>query len=127
LRVRHIQAANMQEIADAQRRLSQGESFELVARTLSRNARTGPLGGELPPFSRQMQGLPESFKEAAFALAEGEVSDAVQSDGSYHLIKLEERIPPKAVEFEDHREAVRDQLAESMITQGMKQVRKQLE
>ncbi len=126
VRVRHIQLANMQEIAIAQRRLAEGESFEKVAREQSRNARTAPLGGELPPFSRQMQGLPESFKEAAFALSEGEISDAVYSDGAYHLIKLEERIPPKAVEFEDHRDVVREQLAESMTTQGMKQLRNQL-
>lgn len=126
VRVRHIQLANMQEVAEAQRRLAAGEAFEDVARDLSRNARTAPLGGELPPFSRQMQGLPDSFKEAAFALETGEVSDAVLSDGSYHLIKLEERIPPKAVEFEDHRDAVHEQLADSMTTQGMKQLRNQL-
>ena len=117
VRVRHIQLANMQEVAEAQRRLAAGETFDQVARELSRNARTAPLGGELPPFSRQMQGLPDSFKEAAFALETGEVSDAVLSDGSYHLIKLEERIPPKAVEFEDHRDAVYEQLADSMTTQ----------
>lgn len=124
--VRHIQLSNMQEVAEAQARLQRGDDFAIVAREMSRNARTAGLGGALPPFSRQMQGLPDSFKEAAFSLREGEVSDAVHSEGAYHLIKLEKRIPPKAVDFEDHRETVREQLYDNMMMQAMKQLRQQM-
>lgn len=126
VQVRHIQLTNMQEVAEAQGRLQQGDDFAAVAREMSRNVRTAGLGGELPPFSRQMQGLPDSFKETAFTLKEGEVSDAVQSDGAYHLIKLEKRVPPKAVEFEDHQETVREQLYDNMMMQAMKQLRQQI-
>src|SRR5262245_6182496 len=101
VQVRHIQVGNMQEVLEAKRRLAAGEPFEKVAADMSRNARTAPLGGELPPFSRQSSSYPQAFKEAAFALKEGEVSDAVQAEGSLHLIKLERRIAPKAVKFED--------------------------
>jgi parvulin-like peptidyl-prolyl isomerase len=126
VKVRHIQVSNMVEIAEAKRRLAAGEKFEDVARALSRNARTAGLGGELPAFARMTQGLPESFKEAAFALQVGEVSDAVQSDGAYHLIKLDQRIPPTAVKFEDVKESVRETLKEQALQQAVQQMLNQL-
>ncbi|MGH7214146.1 MAG: hypothetical protein ACREIT_05230, partial [Tepidisphaeraceae bacterium] len=62
VKVRHIQVSNLTEIAEAKRRLGEGQSFEEVARALSRNTRTGALGGELPAFSHMTPGLPDSFK-----------------------------------------------------------------
>src|SRR6185503_18107740 len=53
---RHIQCATLQEIQQARQRLNSGESFEKVAREMSRNEATRATGGKLPPFSRQMQG-----------------------------------------------------------------------
>ncbi len=126
VRIRHIQLANMTEVVEAQRRLAAGEDFADVARAMSRNAVTAPRGGEMTPFSLQMGGLPDSFKQTAFALKEGEVSEAVMAADAYHLIKLEERIPPKAVEFEDHREAVRERVHESFMMSSMRQMRNAL-
>jgi len=126
VQVRHIQCANWKEIADAKKMLADGISFGDVARELSRNPRTAPLGGELRPFSRQEPGLTEVFKDAAFALKEGEISDAVITNGAYHLIKLEKRIPPTAVKLEDVKDAIRKQLYESLITNSMKQLRNEL-
>ena len=65
------------------------------------------MKGQLPAFSRQTPGLPENFKEVAFGLKVGQVSDIVEANGAYHLIKLEDRIPPKVVKFEQQREVVR--------------------
>jgi hypothetical protein len=126
VQVRHIQAGNMQEILEAKRRLAAGEAFEKVAADMSRNARTAPLGGELPPFSRQSSSYPQAFKDAAFALKEGEISDAVQAEGSLHLIKMERRIPPKAVKFEDVKDALREDLQEQLVQATMKTLRAQL-
>ena len=43
--------------------------------------------------------VPAKFKEVAFALKNGEVSDPVEAENAFHLIKVENRIPPKAVQF----------------------------
>ncbi len=126
VKCRHIQCANLQEIQEAKRRLGAGDPFAKVAMEMSRNPSTGPLGGRLEPFTLQVQGLPETFKAAAFALKPGEVSDIVQAEGSYHLILLEERIPPKVVKFDDVKESIRADMESKGIDAMVKGMRQQL-
>jgi peptidyl-prolyl cis-trans isomerase C len=127
IKCRHIQCANMHEIAEAQRRLKAGEPFAKVAEEMSRNPSTRSLGGELPPFNLQTQGLPEAFKATAWALQkEGDISDPVMAEGGFHLIQLEKRIPPKAVKFEDVKESLRADLTDRALQAAMKQLRQQI-
>ena len=126
VKCRHIQCATLPEVQAAKSRLSAGEPFGKVARDMSTNPSTGPLEGELPPFSLQTQGLPQEFKAAAFALKEGEVSEIVQAEGAYHLILLEERIPPKAVKFEHVKESIREDLQQRALDATVKQLRQEV-
>jgi foldase protein PrsA len=126
VRVRHIQASNAAELGQALTRIKNGEPFEKVARDVSRNPTTAPLGGELPRFSLATAGLPENFKLAAFALQVGEISNPVEAEGAFHIIKLEEKFAPKAVKFENVKEAVRQNLKDRMIQAGVKQYRNKL-
>lgn len=126
VRVRHIQCANLQEIVEAQRRIAAGEAFDAVARELSRNAQTKGVGGELPSFSRTTAGLPQAFKDAAFSLQPGQISDPVQAEGAYHLIKLEQRVAPRAVSYDDHKEIVRADLYDRLLQAAVKELRQQL-
>ena len=127
IRVRHIQCANLQEIAEAQRRLEAEQTFEKVAEDLSRNTRTRAVGGELPKFTRQTTSLSEAFKQVAFSIKQpGDVSEPVSADGAYHLIKLIERIAPKAVKFEDVKDSVTKYLQSALSDQGVKQLRADL-
>jgi parvulin-like peptidyl-prolyl isomerase len=123
VQVRHIQLSRPEEIVEAKRRLAAGEPFEKVAREMSTNARTAELGGELPAFSRQNLAYPQNFRDVAFALKEGEVSEAVHAEGFYHLIKLERRFEPKAVKFEDVKESVREDLQERYLQVAIKELR----
>ncbi|MFT3787304.1 MAG: peptidylprolyl isomerase [Tepidisphaeraceae bacterium] len=125
VRVRHIALQNPQEVVEAKRRLAAGETFEKVAREMSASPRTARMGGELPPFSRNSD-VGKAFTEAAFALEVDQVSEAVQQDGVYHLIKLEERIPPRGFRFEDYRDSVREKLILNLGTEKMIQLRQQL-
>jgi len=127
LRVRHIALANLQEVNEAKRRLAEGRPFDEVAREMSRNNQTAPLGGELPPFTRDTPGFPQAFKDTAFALKVGEISDPVEADGVYHLIKLEDRIPPTAIKFEDVKDAVRQTLYDKLLDQTVKLMRNQIQ
>lgn len=115
VRVRHIQGGNVAELQAARARLNAGEPFEKVAREVSRNPRTGALGGELPRFSLATTNIPDNFKQIAFTLKEGEVSEIVECDGAYHLIKLEQKFAPRAVKFESVRDALREKVREQLV------------
>ena len=123
---RHIQCANMQEVQEVKKRLISGEPFAKVAEDMSRNAGTARAGGKIPAFSRDTQGLPQEFKNTAFALKEGEVSDPVEAEGAFHLILLEKRVPPKAVQFDAVKDALRVDLQDKLVQATVKQLRGQL-
>lgn len=126
VKVRFIMLANIQEVQKVQRMLASGEDFAEVARRESRDPQTRALGGELPPFTVNDTRLPETFREVAFSLKEGEVSDVVQAGGSYHLIKLEQRIPPKAVKYEDVKDSLRESIRDQMVIEAFKEIRNRL-
>lgn len=129
VRVRHIQSSNAAELEGAKRRIDAGEPFEKVARETSRNARTAALGGELPRFSLAHTGIPDTFKQIAFTLKEGEVSNIVQSEGAYHLVKLEQKFSPRAVKFESVRESLgvkaREQIIQGVVSRLQEDLAKQ--
>jgi parvulin-like peptidyl-prolyl isomerase len=126
VRVRHIQSNNAAELEAAKRRIDAGEAFDKVAKEVSRNARTAPLGGELPRFSLAHTGIPDTFKQVAFTLKEGEVSNIVQSEGAYHLVKLEQKFPPRAVKFEQVREQLAVKAREQVVQRAVAGLRDQL-
>jgi parvulin-like peptidyl-prolyl isomerase len=115
-RVRHIELRTLPEVAEVQRRLAAGEDFAKLASELSLDKDSRPYGGELRAFSRAEPTLSEAFKEAAFLLQEGEVSSPVNTGESFHLIKLEQRIAPQVIKYEDVKESVRQQLANILIS-----------
>ncbi|MGC4032505.1 MAG: peptidylprolyl isomerase [Tepidisphaeraceae bacterium] len=125
VQVRHIVTDNPQDAAAVQRRLAAGEDFATVARQVSRDPQTRRLGGELPPFTINNTRFPENFRRVAFDLKPGQVSDPVQAAGGYHLIKLEKRIAPKAVKFEDVKQSVREDYIAGTVQQAVAGVRAQ--
>jgi parvulin-like peptidyl-prolyl isomerase len=119
---RIIQAANAREVQTAQRRLAAGEDFGQVAKEMSRNARTAPLGGEMPPFSQQAQNIPSEIRQLAFSLQPGQVSDMLVLGENYYLIKLEQKFAPKAVKFADVKENLRKEMYDALAEQTMAQL-----
>ena len=126
VKCRVIQCNNMQEIQTAQQRLKTGEDFAQVATAMSRNARTAPLGGEMPPFSLQTQGIPQEFRQLAFSLQPGQVSDPLVLGENYYLIKLEQKFAPKAVKFADVKEILRKNMYDALTEKIMTDLRENL-
>ena len=125
-RCRVIQLNNMREVQEAQRRLAAKEDFAEVAKSMSRNTITAPLGGEMQPFSLQAQGYPEEFRQLAFSLQPGQVSDPLNLKGSWYLIKLEQKLAPKAVKFAAVKDGLRATMFENLTEEVMKQLRANL-
>lgn len=68
-----------------------GEDFAELAKQFSEGP-SGPQGGDLGSFTRGRMVKP--FDDAAFALNKGEISDIVETQFGFHIIKLEKIEPP---------------------------------
>jgi peptidyl-prolyl cis-trans isomerase D len=77
------------------------DSFADVARKNSQDAGSAPNGGDLDYFGRGAMVKP--FEDAAFALKKGDISDVVESDFGFHVIKVVDIKAPKARSFEELR------------------------
>jgi len=78
-----------QELEKIIEKIQNGESFEDLAKTYSQDPGSASRGGDLG-FTKRGDFVKE-FEEAAFALNEGEISDIVESQFGFHLIKLIEK------------------------------------
>jgi peptidyl-prolyl cis-trans isomerase C len=85
----HILVATKEEADAVKAELAGGKAFEVVAMEKSTDPSAAQNGGDLGFFSQGMM-VPQ-FEEAAFALEVGAISDPVQSQFGWHVIKVEER------------------------------------
>lgn len=88
VRASHILVDTKKEAQIIKRKIDKGESFESMAKKYSR-CPSGQEGGDLGYFERG-QMVPE-FEDAAFNLPVGVVSDPVQTQFGWHLIKVYDR------------------------------------
>ncbi|HEX8137389.1 MAG TPA: peptidylprolyl isomerase [Pyrinomonadaceae bacterium] len=71
------------------RRARAGENFDTLAKEYSTDPSNKDKGGDLGWFGRGR--MVKAFEDAAFALQPGQVSDVVQTQFGYHIIKMDER------------------------------------
>jgi parvulin-like peptidyl-prolyl isomerase len=109
VRVRVIVADGLVEVINAREQIEQGATFEEVARRVNRDPVLASRGGEIPPFARTSD-LPDTVKRVAFGMEVGEVSAPIEARGQHLILRLEERLAPEAVKFEDVADALREQL-----------------
>ena len=124
--VHYIVCNNMTEAAEVRRALATGQSFEDVARLRSRDRRSAATGGEFPSFTIADNRFPDEFKQVAFNLKVGEVSDPVQIHQFIYTIKLIDRIPPALARFEDYHDSVKKQLYDSTVQAAMEVMQRNL-
>lgn len=113
LEASHILVQTMETVQEVIDKLNEGGDFGELAKAYSTDTGSGANGGSLGNFERG-QMVPE-FEQAAFSLEVDKISEPVQSQFGYHIIKVTERIP-----FEEAFEEVKDELEEAI---GRRQAR----
>lgn len=98
VRARHILVATEEEAKAVKAELDGGKPFEVLAMEKTTDPSGKQNGGDLGFFQKGMM-VPE-FEAVAFTLEPGAVSDPVQSQFGWHIIKLEEKrmSAPPAIE-----------------------------
>jgi len=99
------------------------QNFAEVAKKYSQDPGSAPKGGDLDFFARGAMVKP--FDEAAFALAKGDVSDVVESDFGYHIIKLTDIKSPKLPSFEEMRPKIEAEVRKQQAQRKFAEVAEQ--
>jgi len=99
VRARHILVEKEDEAKAALARVRQGEDFAKVAAELSRDPGSGKEGGDLGYFTQDRM-VPQ-FGAVAFKLKAGDVSEPVQTQFGWHVIKVEDKRSKPLPKFED--------------------------
>lgn len=107
LRARHILVPTIEEAQSIRAEIEGGKSFEDAAAEYGTDG-TSATGGDLGYFTTGMMVAP--FEQAAFALEVGELSQPVQSQFGWHLIKLEDRRVTSAPTLDQVRPQVTEQV-----------------
>jgi len=113
LHARHILVKTQAEAQDIKKQLDGGAKFEDIAKAKSIDTGSGANGGDLGTFGRGQMVKP--FEDAAFALKVGQVSDPVQSQFGWHIIRVDsiEKTKPQTID------QVSQQLQQDLFTKAL--------
>jgi peptidyl-prolyl cis-trans isomerase C len=104
------------KIKAIQKEANSGTDFAELAKKHSEGP-SNTRGGDLGYFGRGQMVKP--FEEAAFALAPGKISDIVETQFGYHLIKVEEKKEERALSFDEVKDDLMEKLKRGKIEKQM--------
>ena len=107
----HILVATEAEAKDLKEKLKNGGDFAALAKEHSKDPGSKDTGGDLGFFTRG-QMVPQ-FEEAVFSMNKGDVSDPVQTQFGWHIIKVVDKRTKAPPAFE----VVKDRILQSMLLQ----------
>jgi peptidyl-prolyl cis-trans isomerase C len=102
------------KMEDIQKRVKKGEDFAILAKDFSQDA-SAAQGGDLGTIPRGR--MPKALDDAAFSLKPGEVSNVLETELGFHLIKVHEKKPERVVPLKDVEEKIRQHLSNQKLKQ----------
>ncbi|MCS6859051.1 MAG: peptidyl-prolyl cis-trans isomerase [Abditibacteriales bacterium] len=106
VQVRDILLSNPQSARELLKALrSPGSDFAALAKIFSEDPTTKSKGGDRG--IERLEDLAKPLADAIRKLAPGEISDVVENQGAWHILKLERRLPRRRKTFEECAEEVR--------------------
>jgi hypothetical protein len=107
--LRQILVGTLNEARDVKRRLARNpRAFDSIARSQSKGPEA-EAGGDMGTFEPGQ--LPAELEAVAFALAEGQTSEPVESPLGYHVLRVDSRQEARAPSFEEARDLIHERLA----------------
>jgi peptidyl-prolyl cis-trans isomerase C len=107
-------AKALEKIKGLQKRVKGGEDFAKVAKEAS-DCPSKENGGDLDFFRKG--DMAPAFEQAAFSMKQGEISDIVETEFGYHIIKVTDRKEPGVVSFDEIKSRIEQQLKSDKISQ----------
>ena len=120
VRARHILLETEEKAREVLADIRGGADFAEAAKTHSTGP-SGPRGGDLGFF--QAGQMVPAFSDAAFAMQAGEVSEPVQTQFGWHIIKVEERRAAPAPAFEDVADELRTEVQREVVAKVVSDLR----
>lgn len=116
VKVRHILVKTEEEANKVAEKLEKKDaSFEKLAKEYSLDQATAKAGGDLGVLITGT--MIKEFEQAVLALKKGEVSAPVKTSAGWHIIRLEDREPAKALAFDE----VKQQIAQELTNKAIKE------
>lgn len=117
----HILVKSEDEAKKISKQLKDGADFDKLAKLKSTEPGAKVSGGDLGYFTAE-QMVPE-FSKAAFAMKKGEISDPVQTNFGWHVIKVVDKRAKKIPSFAEVKPALEKQLATDMVEDEVKRLK----
>ena len=111
----HILLEDEETAKEVLAKVKAGEDFAELAKEYSTDTATKEDGGDLGYISRNE--MDEAFEEAAFALEKGAVSEIIETDDGYHIIKVTNKVPAEEAVFNEVKEEAYADLLESRVSE----------
>ena len=106
--------------------IKQGAKFVQLAFKHSRGP-TAARGGMLPPIGAKSVNVSPAIKQAALAMTEvSEVSEIIQANNAFHILKLERILNAGQVSFAGVKEQLAQRLGERLVRQEQDKILTQL-
>lgn len=109
-------ARKREKLAQIKKELKGGADFATLAGRFS-ECPSKAQGGDLGVFGRGQMVKP--FEQAVFAMMPGDVSDIVETEFGFHLIKLEEKNPARTVAFDEAKGQISNFLLQEKMNENV--------
>ena len=123
VRARHILVETGEEAASVIAALAAGGDFGTLARQLSKDRSTAPLGGDLGWFTRDM--MVPALASAAFSTPAGDTAPPFQSEFGWHVVEVLDRRKTSGVPLESVKDNIRRFLTMRAIERTLAQLKEE--